>query len=1324
MSAERKPVIFFHNQPRSSVIVQQQNNSQRDTSPADPQGQETQHSYRNSSPIVTQRYEKQQSFRDNIPTDPQRHETQQSYRETKHYHQDGENQNEVHPDNQTNCQHHTFDQLGSQPPEQPHATRYHQSSDRSGRQLPSTERQSQFQDWQQGLKERKKDLSERQIEPSGRQLETSEKQLQSSGRQLETMGKQLESSGRQLEHSGRQLEPPGRQLDPSGRHLEPSGRQLEPYGGRQLNSAECHYNAVSESYHQEEYERSTIDGECSSTGLHRSRSFKTADTTSRDPSRHQEKSPRYNPYSSVYHDKRKSEYESTPQSFGAQQPHHRERSRYTPDGYPGTYYCMSSSSSQHNPAYPSSCNRSCCIPSPSGYGSSMADNRRVEHSGKVLQMASNSSDFNTLYNIIYKQAVADVCAGAAKALHQPSPQPPNEFQPPDHISSLRSALPVDSYGGHHRLQDQGGYRGMEGRDEYLRTKWLPTSKVFNNPPQSVLRSAGDCRCVDSRDCDCPSLPHHISASCERSPHRRDAPPPLDRQLSHPRTRLPDYGSPPADIKQHRQLFSQLPNSGAGGIDSFHNSVRTLYPLPHVSTSLPHTSKLSHRDQSPLPSMSDGSNYNKEDTYNRPSVLRAGAGSTTLNLHDDRTAPLPVLNLVDSDNVSKFDMVEREGVAKSPDKSNMIGTPPTIEEDDNSPTDNYHNMNLKNIMLKSLDDLSAISKTRRGEESRSLSLEQNVPSSSPKGGDISRHLSQDSYLSRSDVCAEADMKTDAETLANHSRTSGDGYYKNFDDMMEQVVFNSPFQDISLQPNVFQVKNEIEDSDTVAAYNNERPSLFSPSSYNTVDSAAGFSGDVKPDISVLDISPRGGEEIVRKRRRRRKSELETAGNDKRPISDCKVCGDQAIAHMHYGGICCYSCKAFFRRAVQSGKDKKYRCKSDGECSVAINNRRGCQKCRFQKCLLIGMVPSWVLSDEQCEKRFGKSRLKRKGGYPNIKTEVEEDDKEKVVASISTAEVSPRLQPLVSTRVLPEHLKLTDNDELNIEYMSCVYEASKEMISFSEENTELWNKLFQEKSNSKHNYSTSDLTALIQTVVKKNIFFLEANSYFKKLDFEDKRKLLRKNMSQMGQLRGALRFDNRDKTFNWYFNQKEVNLASDKHSSANQKIDQKDLSKFYKSEKSASGVMKVMERICRVGLTSEALMIMMHIVLFSTDGFLSGELNKPELIDEIQVTYFNLLHRYILSIKNQSEASIMMCKIMTLLVDLRELCQEADELEYQTKVEEDKNLKEDDNNQQQQKQQQQQQTSQTEVDQDLDHQSLDPTLPRSCERQEDQADDQSDG
>jgi hypothetical protein len=36
---------------------------------------------------------------------------------------------------------------------------------------------------------------------------------------------------------------------------------------------------------------------------------------------------------------------------------------------------------------------------------------------------------------------------------------------------------------------------------------------------------------------------------------------------------------------------------------------------------------------------------------------------------------------------------------------------------------------------------------------------------------------------------------------------------------------------------------------------------------------------------------------------------------------------------------------------------------------------------------------------------------------------------------------------------------------------------------------------------------MSSLIQTVIKKNIFVLEANSYFKKLDFRDKKELLRK-------------------------------------------------------------------------------------------------------------------------------------------------------------------------------------------------------------------------
>ena len=97
-----------------------------------------------------------------------------------------------------------------------------------------------------------------------------------------------------------------------------------------------------------------------------------------------------------------------------------------------------------------------------------------------------------------------------------------------------------------------------------------------------------------------------------------------------------------------------------------------------------------------------------------------------------------------------------------------------------------------------------------------------------------------------------------------------------------------------------------------------------------------------------------------------------------------------------------QAFFRRAVQSGKDKVYRCKRSGDCQViqkncpiwylkthtagqsqpshgivpsklffqvSVASRRSCQKCRFLKCIAVGMTAAWVLSEEQCTIRSPK-------------------------------------------------------------------------------------------------------------------------------------------------------------------------------------------------------------------------------------------------------------------------------------------------------------------------------------------------------------------
>ena len=46
-------------------------------------------------------------------------------------------------------------------------------------------------------------------------------------------------------------------------------------------------------------------------------------------------------------------------------------------------------------------------------------------------------------------------------------------------------------------------------------------------------------------------------------------------------------------------------------------------------------------------------------------------------------------------------------------------------------------------------------------------------------------------------------------------------------------------------------------------------------------------------------------------------EPGGQQNKSMIDCPVCGDIAVAHFHYGGMCCYSCKAFFRRVVNTNK-----------------------------------------------------------------------------------------------------------------------------------------------------------------------------------------------------------------------------------------------------------------------------------------------------------------------------------------------------------------------------------------------------------------------
>lgn len=99
-------------------------------------------------------------------------------------------------------------------------------------------------------------------------------------------------------------------------------------------------------------------------------------------------------------------------------------------------------------------------------------------------------------------------------------------------------------------------------------------------------------------------------------------------------------------------------------------------------------------------------------------------------------------------------------------------------------------------------------------------------------------------------------------------------------------------------------------------------------------------------------------------------------RKPVRLCQVCGDIAKS-LHFGGLSCDSCKAFFRRSVQNDAYKHFRCGGDQKCAISIASRKFCKYCRFAKCESIGMTKSWVMSEDE-RLQLMKTRLTKRMMY----------------------------------------------------------------------------------------------------------------------------------------------------------------------------------------------------------------------------------------------------------------------------------------------------------------------------------------------------------
>ncbi len=78
-----------------------------------------------------------------------------------------------------------------------------------------------------------------------------------------------------------------------------------------------------------------------------------------------------------------------------------------------------------------------------------------------------------------------------------------------------------------------------------------------------------------------------------------------------------------------------------------------------------------------------------------------------------------------------------------------------------------------------------------------------------------------------------------------------------------------------------------------------------------------------------------------------------SNKRSLMPCVVCGHLTRPLNHFGVLACFSCRAFFTRAMKDGNHNLFDCRSGRhDCAIDSRSWLSCKQCRFDKCCRAGM------------------------------------------------------------------------------------------------------------------------------------------------------------------------------------------------------------------------------------------------------------------------------------------------------------------------------------------------------------------------------------
>jgi len=221
----------------------------------------------------------------------------------------------------------------------------------------------------------------------------------------------------------------------------------------------------------------------------------------------------------------------------------------------------------------------------------------------------------------------------------------------------------------------------------------------------------------------------------------------------------------------------------------------------------------------------------------------------------------------------------------------------------------------------------------------------------------------------------------------------------------------------------------------------------------------------------------------------------------LRKCHVCGDKAPNHIHYGGIACFSCRAFFRRSVS--KHHAYTCAA--ACAGSVNpqmcvmtpqTRKNCQACRYNRCVAAGMKASWVMSEE--ERMTRATTLSARGNDTNSNSR----GKECVLAS----------QPAVFSE--------TEINEINS--LLDMYRATGLHGAMPDSVLREIDCLLLDEGHPGNKIQGDVLVEMYRELYGRAAAFVNGVEHFRWLNELDKRSLLSKNLDMVCNVRMALRLD----------------------------------------------------------------------------------------------------------------------------------------------------------------------------------------------------------